>query len=278
MRAVVACGWFGIQAWIGGEALHTFFSALVPAWPSLLVQVSGGHTTTAWLVVWLFLEPQHLHHLPWHEPVAKGGELGRALRVVMTAVLLVWAVREAMVSEPRQRPGKFQSFSEFHAGVRAIAHSHDRLLGDVVAQHARFTRFGRGQREQCSDRSWRCRRRCRSSRHGRLDHDASEIIYGQAIWDPVQLVARFETPFVVAISMFTAVVATLAVNIAANVVSPANDFANAFPRFIRFRTGGLLTGILGLLMQPWRLLADPTGYIFTWLLGYSGGWGRSPVC
>ena len=73
--------------------------------------------------------------------------------------------------------------------------------------------------------------------------------------------------------MFTAVVATLAVNIAANVVSPANDFANAFPRAIGFRTGGLITGILGILMQPWRLLADPSGYIFTWLLGYSGGLG-----
>jgi NCS1 family nucleobase:cation symporter-1 len=73
--------------------------------------------------------------------------------------------------------------------------------------------------------------------------------------------------------MFTAVVATLAVNIAANVVSPANDFANAFPRRIDFKTGGLITGVLGILMQPWKLLADPSGYIFTWLLGYSGGLG-----
>ena len=73
--------------------------------------------------------------------------------------------------------------------------------------------------------------------------------------------------------MFTVVVATLAVNIAANVVSPANDFANAFPRFISFKTGGLITGLLGIAMQPWRLLADPSGYIFTWLLGYSGGLG-----
>ncbi len=73
--------------------------------------------------------------------------------------------------------------------------------------------------------------------------------------------------------MFTAVVATLAVNIAANVVSPANDFSNAFPRWIRFKTGGLITGILGILMQPWRLLSDASGYIFTWLLGYSGGLG-----
>jgi nucleobase:cation symporter-1, NCS1 family len=102
---------------------------------------------------------------------------------------------------------------------------------------------------------------------------ATAIIYGQAIWDPVQLVGRFTSPIVVAISMFTVVVATIAVNIAANVVSPANDFANAFPRFISFTTGGLITGILGILIRPWQLLADPSGYIYTWLLGYSGGLG-----
>jgi NCS1 family nucleobase:cation symporter-1 len=108
---------------------------------------------------------------------------------------------------------------------------------------------------------------------GVLITSATVIIYGEAIWDPVKLVGRFTAPVVVAISMFTAVVATLAVNIAANVVSPANDFANAFPRLIDFKTGGLITGLLGILMQPWRLLADASGYIFSWLLGYSGGLG-----
>jgi NCS1 family nucleobase:cation symporter-1 len=108
---------------------------------------------------------------------------------------------------------------------------------------------------------------------GVLITSATVIIYGEAIWDPIKLVGRFQQPVVVAISMFTAVVATLAVNIAANVVSPANDFANAFPRVISFKTGGLITGLLGILMQPWKLLADASGYIFTWLLGYSGGLG-----
>jgi NCS1 family nucleobase:cation symporter-1 len=93
------------------------------------------------------------------------------------------------------------------------------------------------------------------------------------LWDPVKLVGHFTSPLVIAISMFTVVVATLSVNIAANVVSPANDFANAFPKWISFRTGGLITGIVGILMQPWRLLADPSGYIFDWLVGYSGGLG-----
>ena len=106
---------------------------------------------------------------------------------------------------------------------------------------------------------------------------AAVIIYphmnAAELWDPMKLVGQFRQVWVVAISMFTVVVATLAVNIAANVVSPANDFANAFPRWISFRRGGLIAGILGLLMQPWRLLADPSGYIFKWLVGYSGGLG-----
>jgi NCS1 family nucleobase:cation symporter-1 len=102
---------------------------------------------------------------------------------------------------------------------------------------------------------------------------ASIIIYGRTIWDPVQLVGQFTQPVIVAVSMITIVVATLSVNIAANVVSPANDFANAFPRAITFRLGGLITGILGILVQPWRLLADPSGYVFQWLGGYSGGLG-----
>jgi NCS1 family nucleobase:cation symporter-1 len=108
---------------------------------------------------------------------------------------------------------------------------------------------------------------------GVLITSATVVIYGEAIWDPVKLLGRFQAPVVVAVSMFTAVVATLAVNIAANVVSPANDFANAFPRLIDFKTGGLITGLIAIVMQPWKLLADPSGYIFTWLLGYSGGLG-----
>jgi nucleobase:cation symporter-1, NCS1 family len=112
---------------------------------------------------------------------------------------------------------------------------------------------------------------------GILITSAAVVVFPQAkaneLWDPVKLVGQFSQPLIVAISMFTIIVATLSVNIAANVVSPANDFANAFPKWISFRTGGLITGIVGILMQPWKLLADPSGYIFSWLLGYSGGLG-----
>ena len=137
-----------------------------------------------------------------------------------------------------------------------------------------FTRFGRSQREQIVGQTIALPTTMFVfAAMGVLITSATTIIYGEVIWDPIKLVGRFSSPLVIAISMFTVVVATLAVNIAANVVSPANDFANAFPRLIKFKTGGLITGILGIVIQPWRLLADPSGYIFDWLLGYSGGLG-----
>jgi nucleobase:cation symporter-1, NCS1 family len=137
-----------------------------------------------------------------------------------------------------------------------------------------FTRFGRGQREQIIGQVVALPTTMSVfAAMGVLITSATAIIYGETIWDPVQLASRFTSPVIIAVSMFTVVVATIAVNIAANVVSPANDFANAFPRLIRFRTGGLIAGILGIAIQPWKLLADPSGYIFTWLLGYSGGLG-----
>ena len=98
---------------------------------------------------------------------------------------------------------------------------------------------------------------------------ATVTIYGKLIWDPVDVLSRFRDPFVLSIGMVSLCLATLATNIAANVVSPANDFAHLWPRRISFRTGGLITGVLGILIQPWKLLADPTGYIFRWLVAYS---------
>ena len=98
---------------------------------------------------------------------------------------------------------------------------------------------------------------------------ATTIIYGKAIWDPVDVLMQFKNPVVLIMAMFALCIATLATNLAANVVSPANDFANLAPRKISFRTGGLITGVIGILMMPWKLIADPSGYIFVWLVGYS---------
>jgi NCS1 family nucleobase:cation symporter-1 len=141
-----------------------------------------------------------------------------------------------------------------------------------------FTRFGRSQREQAVGQMVALpTTMVVFAAMGVIITSAAMTIYPDMpagdVWDPVKVVGRFDQAWIVAVSMFTVVVATLSVNIAANVVSPANDFANAFPKWISFRLGGLITGIIGILMMPWRLLADPSGYIFSWLLGYSGGLG-----
>jgi NCS1 family nucleobase:cation symporter-1 len=275
MRALVACGWFGIQTWIGGEALQTMFKTIVPGWPTLLGPGFAEHTTTEWLSFLLF----------WALNVYiiyRGMDLLRAVEnwaapfvLIMTGALLWWAVSEAHGLGPllAQR-GKFPTFGEF---LPVFAPSLTAMIGywaTLSLNMPDFTRFGRSQREQIVGQVVALPTTMSVfAAMGVLITSATTIIYGQAIWDPIQLVSRFSSPLIVAVSMFTAVVATLAVNIAANVVSPANDFANAFPRLISFKTGGLITGLIGIAIQPWRLLADPSGYIFTWLLGYSGGLG-----
>jgi nucleobase:cation symporter-1, NCS1 family len=275
MRAIVACGWFGIQAWIGGEALHTLFTSLIPGWPTLLGAGFDGHSTTEWLSFGLF----------WGLNVFiiyRGMDLLRSVEnwaapfvLIMTAALLVWAVREANGLGPLlAQEGRLTSFSTFFPVFIPSLTAMIGYWATLSLNMPDFTRFGRSQREQVVGQVVALPTTMAVfAAMGVLITSATVVIYGEAIWDPVKLVGRFQTPVVVAISMFTAVVATLAVNIAANVVSPANDFANAFPRLIDFKTGGLITGLLAILMQPWKLLADPSGYIFTWLLGYSGGLG-----
>lgn len=275
MRALVACGWFGIQSWIGGEALQTFFAAIIPGWKDLLGPGFGGHTTTAWLSFLLFWGINIFIVYRGMDLLRKVENWAAPFVLVMTAVLLVWAIQKADGLGPLlAQPGKFPTWREF---LPVFVPSLTAMIGywaTLSLNMPDFTRFGKSQREQIVGQVVALPTTMTVfAAMGVLITSATVIIYGRAIWDPVQLVANFRSPVVVAISMFTAVIATLAVNIAANVVSPANDFANAFPKAIRFKTGGLVTGIIGILMQPWKLLADPSGYIFSWLLGYSGGLG-----
>src|SRR5437879_4949876 len=99
---------------------------------------------------------------------------------------------------------------------------------------------------------------------------ASAVIFGEPIWDPVMLLGKFHQPLIASIALIALLIATLNTNVAANVVSPSNDFSNLNPRLISFRTGGMITGVIGVLMMPWKLLGDFSAYIFGWLVGYSG--------
>ena len=99
---------------------------------------------------------------------------------------------------------------------------------------------------------------------------ASVVLFGRPVWDPVELLGLFNQPLIATVALVALLIATLNTNVAANVVSPSNDFSNLNPARISFRTGGLMTGVIGLLMMPWKLLSDFNAYIFGWLVGYSG--------
>jgi NCS1 family nucleobase:cation symporter-1 len=275
MRALVACGWFGIQAWIGGEAVDTFFRTLVPGWPTLLGAGFAGHATTEWLSFLLFWSFNIYIVYRGMDLVREVENWAAPFVLVMTAVLVWWAIKSAHGLGPLlSQPGRFHTLGEFWPVFVPSLTAMIGFWATLSLNMPDFTRFGRSQREQIVGQVVALPTTMSAfAAMGVLITSATAIIYGQAIWDPVQLVGKFTSPVVVAVAMFTVVVATIAVNIAANVVSPANDFANAFPKYISFKTGGLITGLLGIAIMPWRLLADPSGYIFTWLLGYSGGLG-----
>jgi NCS1 family nucleobase:cation symporter-1 len=281
MRALVACGWFGIQAWIGGQALHVLFRSIFPAWPTLLggpvnwPGILAGYSPTEYIAFLLFWALNIYIVYRGMDLLRRVENWAAPFVLVMALALMTWAIWKAkglgVIMEER---GKFNSFSEFFP---IFVPSLTAMIGywaTLSLNMPDFTRFGRSQREQMVGQVVALPTTMTVfAAMGVIITSASAIIYGKLIWDPVLLIGEFKQPVVVAIAMFTVVVATLSVNIAANVVSPANDFANAFPRWITFRRGGLLTGVIGVLMQPWRLLADPSGYIFSWLLGYSGGLG-----
>ena len=275
MRAIVACGWFGIQSWIGGEAFQTLFTALFPGWWPRLFGTIWGRPATEWISFLLFWAINIFIIYRGMDLLRKVENWAAPFVLVMTAMLLVWAVKRADGFGPLlAQPGKFRTMAEF---LPVFIPSLTAMIGywaTLSLNMPDFTRFGRSQREQAIGQVVALPTTMSVfAAMGVLITSATILIYGRAIWDPMQLARQFRAPIVVAISMFTAVVATLAVNIAANVVSPANDFSNAFPRWIRFKTGGLITGILGIAMRPWRLLDDPSKYIFSWLVGYSGGLG-----
>jgi nucleobase:cation symporter-1, NCS1 family len=279
MRAIVACGWFGIQAWIGGQALHTLFGSVFPGWHTLLGAAVGGHTPAEWLAFLMFWGLNIFIIYRGMNLLRKVENWAAPFVLIMTAILLGWIVYEAgglgfLLTEP----DKFTTLGEFW---KIFIPSLTAMIGfwaTLSLNMPDFTRFGHSQREQTLGQTVALPTTMTVfAAMGIIITSAAAIVFPhmkpEELWDPVKVVGQFSQPLVVAVSMFTVVVATLAVNIAANVVSPANDFANAFPKYISFRTGGLVTGIIGILIQPWRLLADPSGYIFGWLVGYSGGLG-----
>jgi NCS1 family nucleobase:cation symporter-1 len=279
MRALVACGWFGIQSWIGGSALQTFFASVIPGWTNLLGGPINGHMVTEWVSFFIFWGINILIIYKGMNLLKKVEGFAAPFVMIMTGLLTLWALTRANgVGALISQPGKLQSPGEFLAVFIPSLTGIIGFWATLSLNMPDFTRFGHSQKEQTIGQVIALPSAMTVfSAMGVFITSAAILIYPQAkmsdLWDPVKLIGMFDNKVVIAVSMFTVAVATLSVNIAANVVSPANDFANAFPRWISFKKGGLITGVVGILMQPWYLIADPNGFIFKWLVGYSGGLG-----
>src|SRR6202045_2277672 len=264
LRALVACGWFGIQTWIGGEAVNAMLVALVPSW---------GHFAygppICFVAFWLL---NVLVILRGIETIRFLQGISAPFLLLIGLALLLWARSKAGGFGPMLgTPSKFQTFGEF---LRFFVPSLTGVVGfwaTVSLNIPDFTRYARSQRDQMVGQALGLPPTMTFySFIGIAVTSATLIIFGQALWDPVAVLSRLGNPFAVVIAMLALLMATLNVNVPANVVSPANDFSNLSPRRISFRTGGLITCLVGILMQPWKLMANYGSYIFGWLVGYSG--------
>ena len=248
----------------------------LPSWPTLLGSATiGGYLPTLWLSFFIFWALNILIVYRGMDLLRKFENWAAPFVLIMTALLVGWAIWRANgFGKLFSDPGKFRDAASFW---KVFVPSVTGMIGfwaTLSLNMPDFTRFGRSQREQMIGQVAALPTTMTVfSAMGVVITSATVEIYGEAMWDPVQLGSRFESRILVAVSMLTVIIATIGVNIAANVVSPANDFANLAPKRISFKTGGLITGVVGVLMMPWKLLADPEKYINKWLVGYSGGLG-----
>ena len=264
LRALVACGWFGIQTWIGGEAIWAMIVALDPA-----LRGAGWGLPVCFAGFWL------LNLMV----IVRGIQTIRFLQgitapflLLIGLALLLWARAKAGGLGPMlATPSKFRTFGEFFRFFVPSLTGVVAFWATVALNIPDFTRYARGQREQMLGQALGLPTTMTFySFIGIAVTSATVVVFGQAIWDPVAVLARLGSPLAVVVAMIALVMATLNVNIAANVVSPANDFSNLWPRRISFRIGGVLTCLIGVAMQPWKLLESYGNYVSGWLVGYSG--------
>lgn len=275
LRALVACGWFGIQAWIGGGAIYSILVAFVPAWsklPAMPVIEINAAQVGCFLFFWAINMWVVYRGI---ESIRVLLNIKAPLLIGLGLALLAWAYLAAngfgpMLAKPSEfavggaKAGQFWPF--FFAALTANVGFWATLSLNIPD----FSRYAFSQRDQVLGQALGLpTTMALFSFIGVAVTSATAVIYGETIWDPVVVLGRFSNPVVLIVAMVALCIATLATNIAANVVSPANDFAHLWPRVISFRVGGFITGLVGIVMQPWKLVADPTGYIFAWLVAYS---------
>jgi NCS1 family nucleobase:cation symporter-1 len=273
LRALVACGWFGIQAWIGGYALYLMMKVWWPAigtMPPIFPRWVGLETGPAscFFVFWL------LNMLVVYfgvESIKKLLVFKAYFLPAAALALLYWAIKAGHGLGPiLSQPSKFTTTTEFFHFFFPALTGMVGFWATLSLNIPDFTRYAKSQKAQVNGQVIALPASMTLfSFIGVVVTSATVIIYGETIWDPLVLAGRFENKALVSVAMIAVAVSTLATNIAANIVSPANDFSNLAPKKINFRLGGYITGILGVLIFPWKLIADPNGYIFTWLIAYS---------
>ena len=275
LRALVACGWFGIQSWIGGWAIYKIVGIWIPSL-ELAAKLPFIEINLPQLVCFLAFWGLNMYVIHRGiESIRVLLNIKAPLLILLGLALLFWAYNRAggfgpMFAKPsafdpgQPKAGQFLSF--FFPALTGMVGFWATLSLNIPD----FTRYAYSQRDQVIGQALGLPTTMGLfSFIGVAVTSATVVIYGEAIWDPVVLITRFTSPLLLVVALLALGIATLATNIAANVVSPANDFANLAPKKIDFRKGGFITGVIGILIQPWRLVSDPTGYIFTWLVGYS---------
>jgi len=263
LRALVACGWFGIQTWIGGQAFNSLIVLLLPQWA-----IFPWGPAVGFLLFWLinvYFIVKGTESIRWLE------SLSAPFLLLVGLALLLWAYLKGGGWGPiLSQPGKFQSTAEFWRFFVPALTGMVGFWATLSLNIPDFSRYAKNQRAQVIGQAIGLPpTMILYSFIGVAVTSATVVIFGEAIWDPVTLLSKFENPLIIILSLISLMVATLTTNIAANVVSPANDFANLWPRKITFVRGGMITAILGIVMMPWKLLSDYSAYIFGWLVGYS---------
>ena len=272
LRAIVACGWFGIQTWIGGAAIDALLTVLWGGWASLDASI-GGNPLHTWISFFLFWLIQVVIILKGIEGIKHLESWSAPLLLLGGLVLLVWAANAAggmgnvlggVASLQKQQ----SDFWTVFPGALTASVGYWATLSLNIPD---FTRYARSQRSQMLGQALGLPPTMTAFAFiGVAVTSATVIIYGEAIPDPVKLMQRFDSPVVILFAMLVIFLAQISTNMAANVVSPSNDFSNLDPRRISYVTGGLITAVIGILMMPWQLLSSMGAYIFTWLIGYSG--------
>jgi nucleobase:cation symporter-1, NCS1 family len=263
LRAIVACGWFGIQTWIGGQAINSLIIILLPDWA-----VFSFGPAIGFMLFWVmnvYFIVKGIESIKWLE------SYGAPFLLLVGLGLLIWAYINAGGFGPiLSQPSKFTTAGEFWKFFIPSLTGMVGFWATLSLNIPDFTRYAKSQKSQMIGQALGLPpAMVMFSFIGIAVTSATVIIFGEAIWDPVVLLSRFESPIVIAISLLSLIIATLTTNIAANVVSPANDFANLSPKHINFVKGGLITAVVGIMMMPWKLLSDYSAYIFGWLIGYS---------